>query len=69
LLEAIKQQKTHKNRRQFSLAFTTQQANQLCFLLKNLLVDENNMTAIKRYRDLNTILEHFDQGGKENFPV
>jgi hypothetical protein len=35
------------------------------------MVDENNQTALKRYKDLNTILEFFDQtlGGKENVPV
>jgi hypothetical protein len=33
------------------------------------MVDENNQTALKRYKDLNTILEFFDQGGKENLPV
>jgi hypothetical protein len=33
------------------------------------MVDENNPTAIKRFKDLNFVLEFFDEGGKENIPM
>lgn len=69
LLEAIHYQKSKRQNRQFKIAFTPQQSSQLCYLIKNLMLDENNKTAVKRYKDLNTILEFFDQGGKENLPV
>lgn len=65
LIEAIHKSQAHQNLKkhhlqQFKFQFSAQQKQTLYHLLKNLMIDENNFTALKRYNDLNFVLSYFE---------
>lgn len=47
------------------IQFTAQQQAFLYSLMKRMVIDENNEVAVKRYRDVETILSFFKTGNDE----